>query len=573
MAHDLDSSSKSGAAHGRGRRMRRLAASVYGVVAAAMATTHALAAEEVVLRLKGGNFQVQGTLLSFDGKSYVVMSSQIGTLSLFADRFECIGQACRLTTPAQPAPPAREALPAGSAAATIAGPARLSLAVPLSTSPTLMPDLIKGWIAGAGGSIVREVGAETGEMRLRVLARGGAEMVRFAIQRRDAAAAFAALQSGSADIVVTDRRIDDVEAKALAPVAGDMRSAQRESVLALDALAVVVAPENPLTSLSIADISRIFSGQVNDWADLGQPAGRIKVYTSDTSTGPGGIFDAHVLRPGGRTLAASTVRLASSEAVAEAVSQERFSIGVTAFADMRSAKPVNIVQSCGLITNASAFAIKTEEYPLSRRIYLYTSRMPAGEAARAFLDFVATPAGQDIVSDHQLVDQRLVALAMDGQTARFAHAVNRQPRTANAQLPRLLAELAGARRTSMTIRFESGTSQIDSKSQNDLKALVEHVAGSQAKGARVMLLGFTDNVGGAPKNAALAAKRAAQARTALLATAAGRIEPARVVASGHETLAPIACDDTERGRQLNRRVEVWLRDEAAAPRTPAASGP
>ena len=136
----------------------------------------------------------------------------------------------------------------------------------------------------------------------------------------------------------------------------------------------------------------------------------------------------------------------------------------------------------------------------------------------------------------------------------------------------LLADIGQARRMTTTVRFDSGTSVIDSKSQNDLAALVAQLERSDLQRKTIVLIGFSDVVGTPAKNATLALKRAQQVRTALLGVGAGRLDPRLVVARGYGALAPIACDDNDRGRQLNRRVELWVRDDATSvPTAPAVA--
>ena len=548
------------------------------VVAASVAFAPAHAADDVVLRLKGGTFQIEGALKSFDGAKYVITSRRIGTLTLDATRFDCIGDGCRQPaarppTPAAPVPKADPVTPPGISAgisaavpAAVAAPSpgrsgSATIHVAPNTGATLVPDVIKGWAASIGGSVVRVIGAEAGEPRLRVLDRDGTEIARFDLQRRNAEQAFAALRSGAAEIAVTDRRISDEEAASLAPIAGNMRTAARETVLALDAFAVVVSPESSVVSLSIDSMARIFAGQITDWSELGQPAGRITVHANAATTGPGSLFEAKVLKPSGRTLSTAAVQMSSSEAVAEAVVEGKGGIGVAAYADMRNAKPVNIELGCGLITQASSFTVKTEEYPLSRRLYLYTARTPAAQATQKLLGFMASATAQDIVADNQLVNQGLDSLAFSEHAGRVAHAVSSGAVSQDGLVRQFLTDVSGARRLTTTVRFDSGTSVIDSKSQKDLIALAAQMRGPQLQGKTLLLLGFSDAVGTAPKNAALASRRAQQVRASLLAVAGGQIAPLQVVARGYGGLAPVSCDDTARGNQLNRRVELWVRDE------------
>ncbi|MGI9384983.1 MAG: hypothetical protein ACR2PO_17660 [Methyloligellaceae bacterium] len=51
-------------------------------------------AETVTLRLKSGGLSVEGNLVSFDGNAYVIRSDALGTMSLDADKFACVGAAC-----------------------------------------------------------------------------------------------------------------------------------------------------------------------------------------------------------------------------------------------------------------------------------------------------------------------------------------------------------------------------------------------------------------------------------------------------------------------------------------------
>ncbi len=72
-------------------------------------------------------------------------------------------------------------------------------------------------------------------------------------------------------------------------------------------------------------------------------------------------------------------------------------------------------------------------------------------------------------------------------------------------------------------------------------------------------VGFTDAEGKFGPNAAISARRANQVRTAVLAAAGGKIPATALIAKGYGPLAPIACNDTLERRQLNRRVEVWIK--------------
>ena len=535
---------------------------------------------DIVLRLKGGTFQVEGALQSFDGAKYVITSGRIGTLTLLAARFDCLGDRCptapvTIATTAKLASAAVIEQPAATPAdrdrasrdeSPLPGPKTITIVAPTTTGATLLGDLVKAWVAGNGGRVIREIGADSRDVRLRVLDKAGRETVRFDLQRRAADTAFTALKAGSVDIAITDRRISDQEATALAPVAGNMRGPARESVIGLDAFAVVVAPENAISALSAEGIARIFAGQITNWSELGQPARPIAVYTTAATTGPGSVFESAILNRAGSQangqVTSKAVQLPSSEAVAEAVAQSPGAIGIAAYADMRNAKPIDFEEACGLTTPARSFTIKTEEYPLSRRIYLYTSRAPANDDVRGFLAFATSSAAQQTVADNLLVNQTMEGLELREHSGRIANAVSRMPRGMDDTMRQMLTDLGGAQRLSTTIRFDFGTSTIDSKSQADLARLAAALKRPDLQRKTVLLLGFSDPLGTAAKNTTLAIRRALQVRSALLAATEGALPATSVIARGYGPLAPVACDDNPRGYALNRRVEVWVRDDA-----------
>ncbi|WP_280156209.1 OmpA family protein [Piscinibacter sp. XHJ-5] len=75
---------------------------------------------------------------------------------------------------------------------------------------------------------------------------------------------------------------------------------------------------------------------------------------------------------------------------------------------------------------------------------------------------------------------------------------------------------------------------------------------------RVLVEGFTDSVGSHDSNLALSVARAEAVRSALLSRG---ISPDRIEARGHGEARPVAGNDTQAGRQQNRRVEVVFSDE------------
>jgi len=108
-----------------------------------------------------------------------------------------------------------------------------------------------------------------------------------------------------------------------------------------------------------------------------------------------------------------------------------------------------------------------------------------------------------------------------------------------------------------SVLFPSGSSQLGP----DFKQTLNSVAGTinEYCGVTAKVVGHTDNVGSYPINKALSDNRA-QAVVSYLATQG--VSTSRLVAEGVADTQPIASNADANGRQLNRRVEVFVRPPA-----------
>lgn len=104
-----------------------------------------------------------------------------------------------------------------------------------------------------------------------------------------------------------------------------------------------------------------------------------------------------------------------------------------------------------------------------------------------------------------------------------------------------------------TVSFETGSAAITKAGQTVLKSLLKPLiaAGTQ----RVVVGGYTDNVGAAKSNLALSLARAHSVVTWL--TKHG-VPKSRLVAKGYGEASPIAPNTTEAGRRKNRRIEFTV---------------
>jgi phosphate transport system substrate-binding protein len=518
-----------------------------------------LGGQEVTLRMKGGAFQLTGRLKAFEGGRYILENKLFGTMTLDAANMECIGAGC----PTKASPKVVSVAPPTGLAPKSPGSAKV-VGIHGSTVVgwELIPVLIRAYAERIGASATVVPGPNPLEELYKLLDAKGREIVQFDLKRYGTPTAFDALESGAAQIGVASRPANDEEAARLAKASvPGIHSPQHEHVLGLDGLVIIVAQDNPAVSLSIENIAKIFAGQVTDWSQVGLPPGKINIYSTGKTSGTYASFDTLVLQPRSLSLAPSAKLLLSTAELADAVAADANGIGVTSFAFVRDAKGLNVESSCGLITRPSIFTVKTEEYPLTRRLFLYTAAKTLYPHAKGFMDFALSKEAQPVIGSVQFVDQTPVSLGFDDQGGRIAYALNASNEDFNiVEMRQLIADMNGARRLSITFRFKSASTELDTKARADIDRLVTLAATPELRGKTLLLLGFADSVGTYAGNSVLSLGRATQVRDTLLAAAKGSLDPTLVVHKGYSELAPVACNDQIEGRNLNRRVEVWVRD-------------
>ena len=355
------------------------------------------------------------------------------------------------------------------------------------------------------------------------------------IHAHGSATAFTELASGSADIGMASRKINSAEESQLSAL-GDMTSPASEHVLGLDGIAVIVNRANPVASLSKEQIAGLFSGEIANWSGVSGTDGPVRVYARDAKSGTFDTFKSLVLKD--RPLRSGAERFEDSQKLSDAVSNDVNAIGFVGLPYVASSKAVAVSEKGARALLPNRFTVSTEDYLLSRRLFLYTASNPK-PAVRRFVDFALSKAGQDIVAANGFVEQNVRA---------------ESAAPAPASSPHYQSITSGAQRLSLDFRFRSGSSQLDNKALADLDRVTSFLSDLRYSGGSVMLLGFSDSTGAAAANVALSKDRAKAVADQFAQRGA---QPGLVTGFGPEM--PIAANDNEDGRQKNRRVEIWVR--------------
>lgn len=426
-----------------------------------------------------------------------------------------------------------------------------------------MLSLVEAYGASIGAKVVRLAGEDPEQTEFRLTSRAGTTIALVDIRAHGSGTAVPALIAGKATIGMMSRPVNADEVEVLAKAGWpDLRTSGHEHVLALDGVLVLVAPDNPLKSLSLEQVAGMFAGTIRDWSAVGRRPGPVDVYARDNKSGTYDTFNALVLEPRKLVLRPDAKRYESSEDLSDDVSRDPNGIGFVGFAYRRSAKALDISSDCGITSTPNTFNVKSEEYPLSRRLFLRTKELPKGSFADGLLQYVLSIAARDSILEAGYIDQELEFLDPKEQMVRLADSlVLNDAHVDPVVLKDLAIDIKSSMRMSTTFRFARGSSLLDNKSILDIGKLahfVEFLVESRQSHALV-LAGFTDAVGDFRRNAALSLARAQQVKEAILRAAKVAVPANMILTRGYGPLLPTSCNDTQDGRYKNRRVESWLR--------------
>ncbi len=522
----------------------------------------------IKLTSDSGEVVAEGMLIWINNGEFVV-DTPTGIVRAAVGSVTCEG-AC--SSP-QAAPAAAEPAPAAAEPAVqtvVAEPAAVQLTeVPAdrkfgihgsrTVGTHLIPNLLQGYAAKIGATY--EMFDDNPKERIvRLTAADGAVIAEIDLQTKGSGSAFPGLATGVADIGMADRRMkeDDIT-KLKEGTLADLRDTRDEVILGLDGIVVLVHPSNPLQNITFEELSRIYSGEVTNWSQIGGADQPITLHSFPDGSGDRSIFLARALEPYGKTELETAVEHEEYAEVPAAVIQDPGAIGFLGRAfrgDQVKALPIR--EQCGLVSPPTNFRMKTEGYAMSRRIYLYRDPAGVNPVAQDLIDFALTPEGQQIIIDSGFVDRELEGQRLADMAVEISHAKT-EPDFNQRAFDSLTARLGDAERLSVAFRFEFSKAALDPLSIRAVDEFAARLAAGDYAGREILVVGFADSVGSFEQNDRLALRRARNV-AALIGEkiGAGAAGPDLTPVSFGELL-PYLCNEDEFGRDANRRVEIWVR--------------
>ena len=517
------------------------------------------AAPTVTLTTNVGAIEITGKLLEFTGTEYVLFTPT-GEYRMQSAAVSCSGAAC---PDAAPRSSGVVVAARGTAPDVVAfDPARADMRIASADAVGLglLPSLWRGYADSLGleHELVRI--SDTESLGRFIDGTGKPLAVHFA-EGADPRRPFEALIEKTAEFGMASRPPDASEAAVLRAVgAGDLMRPENNTVIAVESIAMIVHPTNPVDALSIEQIAGIYRGEITNWSQVGGADAPILVLSRNDDSGTREVFDDVIA--GGATLLEGPRTVypgGGNNGMRNAVLSSPNSIGYVAFAAAEGVKRLNLAGSCGLVSAAVPFSVKTEEYPLVRRHYLFSRSDNLTAEAMKFADYARSPASEAAIAASNLVNFAIEVQPEIVAVDRFEAIQNASYGFAERRVAASLAsDLLSWKRLSTTIRFATGSSTLGEKEIADVERLIAYLR-LQPEGTEVAVVGFADSVGGFDANLRLSGARATLVASAIDQQGGRALNSIRFSTKAFGELAPAACNTDENGRRINRRVEIWIR--------------
>jgi phosphate transport system substrate-binding protein len=446
----------------------------------------------------------------------------------------------RLSSGSGSAPPVAAVAPVAApvVAPAPASPPPLTVLARLATTTTLgttlAPRLAAAYLSYIGDTgIAAVVGSKPGEILVtgQRLARPEAIAIFTPVAGSPAAdlGGFPAMAQGGIDLALSEGRATQPELDS-ARALGDLTAPANEHAVGFAGEAIIVNPGNPVSQLSMAQLSSILGGYTKTWSGVGGTNRPIHLMRQAGSASLAAIVPgAPANSPGERLV----------EDAAAAVLNDPDAVAVVPLARAGQAKQLAVAAVGAAPALPSPANIASEAYPIASRVYLYTVPSTTNPFVQRFAAFAVSAEGQTAITQAGMVPLKVEPVAAPA------------PLTPKERYKQLVI---GTKRLAADLHFEPNSNKLDLRSAREVDRVWNFMMSDHTPSDHLIMIGFADNQG-TPENNLAISKQRAQAVAEVFARRG--LGGAQVVSFGSDL--PIADNSTEEGRAKNRRVEVYLK--------------
>lgn len=160
---------------------------------------------------------------------------------------------------------------------------------------------------------------------------------------------------------------------------------------AIDGVAAVVHPKNPVGALTHQQVQDIFAGKISNWKTLGGRDAAIHLYTRDEASGTREVFWEIMLKKG--QIAAGANVVASNGAMKSALAGDVDGIGYVSIGHIDQTIKAPALDGVAPTQDNA----RSGKYPVTRKLYMNTKGDPTGIVA-AFISYIQGPEGAAITA-------------------------------------------------------------------------------------------------------------------------------------------------------------------------------
>jgi phosphate transport system substrate-binding protein len=367
---------------------------------------------------------------------------------------------------------------------------------------------------------------------VKISAMRDSESVVVEVNGNGSGAGFQDLVNGNAEIAMLSRALSAKEVDDGWQL-GNLNSPDQEHVLALQAITAIVNPGNQVSGLDTLQLSKIISGEITDWRQVGGKPGSIQLHVARQNTGLAEMQSA-ILNV--QSVSRDARRHADSKSIQAAVATDANAIGITEFSVKPGAFRALPIRVANRYIPADLLHIKTEDYPLTRRLYFYTGQIVTA-LGRGFVTYAESDEAQRLLAARGFLS--LAPIVINGGD--------------KENLPKDYAQwVQGASRLSLSFRFGKAFSIFDSRGAQDIARLKDFMLRPENRNRKVILVGHSEKQSSAYLSNSVSNEYADLVAMSLMEIG---ISPVRVRGVGYALPLSLASNAAYR----NRRVEIWLR--------------